>query len=338
MHLLEGMGNRIIDRLSYPIKVGTHQVYVTARIGGAEFPRDAQSKADLLRFADMALTESVSQRARLVLFDDVMRRRIEQHHWLDQNLPQALAHGQFALHYQPKVNLLRGQTNSVEALTRWVHPDKGSVPPDQFISRAEHTGLIVELGAWVIKEAAQQARAWFDAGLRVRVAINISVMQLEDSELVERLNRAQTLACGMLDLEITESAFSMRYEARMLDFVSVCRGMGFGVHLDDFGTGYSNMARLGALPLTVMKLDRSFIHQIGKSDTATALLRSMVGIAQQLKLDIVAEGVEDKEQADFLCQLGVQYAQGWLYARAMSADQTMDWLQSQPTPQKPALV
>lgn len=245
--------------------------------------------------------------------------------WLDHHLRGALEANQFALHYQPKLLLESGRATSVEGLLRWTHPERGNIPPDHFISRAEATGLIIPIGQWVLETAALQAAKWAEQGRAVRVAINVSARQLVDPELMPRLRSAQSIAAGLLDIELTESSL-IANEKDCLEFVAQCRSMGFGVHLDDFGTGYSSLARLGSMPLTVIKLDRAFISPIGKSQKSDALLKAMTSIGKELRLQVVAEGVETQEQADYLQALGVRYAQGWLYARAMSGPDCDDWL------------
>jgi cyclic di-GMP phosphodiesterase Gmr len=212
----------------------------------------------------------------------------------------------------------------VEALLRWTHPEHGNIAPSEFIERCEANGMIIPLGRWIIDTAARQAAAWAYRGSPVRVAINLSAKQLADPELLSCLAEGQKIAQGLLDLELTESSF-IENEHQIEAFIHHCRDLGYGVHLDDFGTGYSSLSRLGNLPLTVLKLDRSFVSEIGRSEKGRSLLRSMIGIAHELKLNVVAEGVENEEQAQFLRELGVSQAQGWLYAPAMSVQKLDEW-------------
>ncbi len=323
---LRAVAQDILFAMRHPLEYGAAKVYVTMSIGISRSPMDAKEVDELMRVANVALHDVKLRGGNGVsayepFMDDDSRDKL----WLDQHLRDALEHGQFSLHYQPKLLLHNQCATSVEALIRWQHPERGNIRPDQFIARAEATGLIVPIGRWVIQTAAQQAAAWSAQGLAARIAVNLSLKQLADEGLMDTLQAAQTLAQGLLDIELTESSLSDN-EAQMLEFIAQCRALGFGVHLDDFGTGYSSLSRLGNLPLTKIKLDRSFVTPIGQSAKADALVRAMVAIGNELSLQIVAEGVETAEQADFLLNLGVRYAQGWLYAPAMDPVQCEAWL------------
>jgi cyclic di-GMP phosphodiesterase Gmr len=258
-------------------------------------------------------------------YDPSLEVKPQEHVWLDHHLRLALGEQQFSLFYQPKVLLESGRATSVEALLRWTHPERGQILPDQFIPRSEATGLIIPIGRWVIATAAAQARTWLAQDSTVRIAINVSAKQLSDPELIPRLKAAQAQAQGLLDIELTESCL-LDSESLAIAFISQCRDMGYGVHLDDFGTGYSSLARLGNLPLTKIKLDRAFIAPIGQNAKSDALLKAMISIGNELRVPIVAEGVETQEQANYLRSHGVRYAQGWLFARAMNADDCGWWL------------
>ena len=259
------------------------------------------------------------------LFDPIMLRSVQQLQWLDQNLRLALENGQFELFYQPKVNLADRTTGSVEALIRWTHPERGNIPPDEFIGRCESNGLIIPLGHWIIDAAALQAAEWRDQGHAVRIAINVSANQLADSELLQKLRAAQARANGLLDIELTESCL-MSNQDKTLELLHQCRELDFGVHLDDFGTGYSSLSVLAKLPLTMIKLDRAFVREISNEGNGKALLKSMISMAKELGLAVVAEGVETQEQADFLSGQDVALAQGWLYAPAMPVKKFNQWL------------
>ena len=322
---LTQMASGIFETLASPLHYEALNVYVTLSVGVAKYPVDSTRVDELFRMSDVALHEAQRIGGSCVCeFDSWMDLVLQTHVWLDHNIRAALDSGQFELHYQPKLLMANGMAEGVEALLRWKHPARGNINPDQFIGRAEVNGMIIPLGRWVIDTAAKHAAAWASRGRRVRVAINLSARQLNDKGLLACLEAAQQTADGLLDIELTESCLAHN-ENESMRFISKCREMGFGVHLDDFGTGYSSLSRLHSLPLTMIKLDRSFISPIGKDDKAHALLRAMVSIGKELDLQMVAEGVETQEQADYLRVLGVTYAQGWLYARAMDSEQLDAW-------------
>lgn len=323
---LQAVGQRILGALTSPLSYNDVRIHLGLSIGIARCPVDTNELDELLRFANVAVHEAKKHGGRCIYqYELAMDELARQNLWLDHNLRAALDLLQFELHYQPKLLLASQRATSVEALLRWKHPERGNIRPDQFIPRAEATGLIIPIGRWVINAAAVQAAKWAEQGRPIRIAVNVSAKQLADSNLVDILKAAQTIAHGLLDIELTESCLAEN-EKETLSFIAQSRELGFGVHLDDFGTGYSSLARLGNLPLTMIKLDRAFITPIGKSEKSDALVRAMVSVGKELRLQIVAEGVETQEQADYLHGLGVGYAQGWLYAPAMASEKCGDWL------------
>lgn len=323
---LRALGRRIQARMEAPIYFENAIVYVPLSIGMARYPLDATDSEQLQRVAHVAVHE-VKQRGGhdICGYESYMDDGLQEQVWLDRNLREALDRQQLSLHYQPKLLLHNGRATSVEALLRWTHPQRGGIRPDQFIPRAEATGLIIPIGRWVLDVAARQAAHWAHQGYALRVAVNVSAKQLVDPELMTHLRAAQSVAGGLLDIELTESSMLVN-EKDSMQFIEQCRAMGYGVHLDDFGTGYSSLSRLGNLPLTLIKLDRAFVTPIGKSEKANALLKAMLSIGKELGIKVVAEGVETQAQADYLRALGVDYAQGWLYARAMPRDECDEWL------------
>lgn len=323
---LQTIGQRILAGLTRPLSYNDVRIHLGLSIGIARCPIDSNEIDELLRFANVAVHEAKKHGGRSICqYELAMDEAARQNLWLDHNLRAALDAQQFELHYQPKLLLANQRATSVEALLRWTHPERGNIRPDQFIGRAEATGLIIPIGRWVINAAALQAAQWVAEGRPIRIAVNVSAKQLSDSNLVDILKAAQAIAHGQLDIELTESCLAEN-EKETLAFIARSRELGFGVHLDDFGTGYSSLARLGNLPLTMIKLDRAFITPIGKSEKSDALVRAMVSVGKELRLQIVAEGVETQEQADYLLGLGVGYAQGWLYAPAMSSEKCSNWL------------
>jgi cyclic di-GMP phosphodiesterase Gmr len=322
---LASFANRIIERMKRPFQLENAAIVVQVSIGSSAYPFDGSSAADVIRSAYTALMEAEQlDESGYCRFTEQLVKRSQHLHWLDHNLRLAFEKNEFALHYQPKVDLGDGSCNSVEALIRWTHSEAGNVRPDQFIPRCESNGLIIALGHWIISTAARNAAMWSARGCTMRVAINISVQQLRDPELLANLREAQHIAGGLLDFELTESCF-MSNEPHFLELISQIRHLKFGIHLDDFGTGYSSLSRLKDLPLTVLKLDKIFVQDIANVERGQKLLRAMIHLARELELQVVAEGVETQEQASFLKAHGVEYGQGWLYAPAMPSDDLLKW-------------
>lgn len=327
--LMEGVAQRIMDRLKAPISLGLIEVYTGCSVGIALCPEHGNSLERLIRCADTAMYVAKDAGKRTYrVFSSEMDNRVAEYIWLDSNLRKALSDDQLELYYQPKLCLKTGVVQSVEALVRWNSPERGRILPQDFIPYAEDCGLIVPLGKWVMRKAAAQASAWQARGLDIRVAVNVSARQLCSPTVVQdfadSVRDAGQAKC-LVDLELTESCL-INDEALAHAVIRQFRQLGAKIHLDDFGTGYSSLSQLARLPLDVIKLDRSFISSINESSTSQALVRSMVAVAQQLKLQVIAEGVETEAEADFLKSIEVDYAQGFLYARPMSAKEFEDWL------------
>jgi cyclic di-GMP phosphodiesterase Gmr len=284
---------------------------------------------ELLRSADTAMYAAKSDGKRTYrMFAEEMNRKISEYMWLDTNLRHALEENQFELYYQPKIALSSGRIESVEALIRWNHPERGMVSPGTFIPYAEESGLIVPLGRWVMEAAAKQAGIWKRQGLNIRVAINLSARQLHVPTILEDFTRAilsNDLTPSMVDLELTESCL-VADEKLAHYLIRRFRELGAQVHLDDFGTGYSSLSQLARLPLDVLKLDGSFINSIHLDAKARALVRSMVAVGHELNLKIVAECVETDEQMEFLRNIGVDFVQGHLFAKPMKISDFHSWL------------
>ena len=246
---------------------------------------------------------------------------------LQNELRQALQQGQLSLHYQPKFDIRRERLRGVEALLRWQHPALGNVAPATFIPVAERFGMINTLGAWVIEEACRQMRAWLDAGLRIRVAINLSVHQLRQPDLARQIEMALSrygISGAMLLCEITESVAMEDVAATQRAFEGLSR-LGVYLSIDDFGTGYSSLSYLRQLPARQLKIDRSFTRDLEASADARAVVDAVIRLAHALDLSVVAEGVETAGQRDILQNLNCDELQGFLFARPMPARQIQDW-------------
>jgi EAL domain-containing protein (putative c-di-GMP-specific phosphodiesterase class I) len=242
-------------------------------------------------------------------------------------LRKALERDELEVHYQPKVNLPGGEVVGVEALVRWRHPVDGLLASDEFLPMAERTGLVVPLTRVVLRMALQQCRRWLDSGRRVPVAVNLSVRGLLDPDLtstVRGLLAAYRLPPDMLSLEITESSV-MADVPRTLPVLQELADDGLSLAVDDFGTGYSSLAYLRQLPVKEVKIDKSFVREMGTEESDAAIVSTIIGLARQLGLAVVAEGVEDEGSRDRLIELGCDVAQGYLFSRPLPVDRLNAW-------------
>ena len=328
---VEVTAGRILERMKAPFKLPRAEVYSGCSMGIAMFPEHGDSLEELVRSADTAMyVAKEGGRGMFRVFAREMDNKASEYMWLDANMRRALEEEQFELYYQPKVSLATGRTDSVEALVRWNHPQRGLVQPADFISYAEESGLIVPLGKWVMGAAARQAGAWARQGLNIRIAVNLSARQLRVPTIVQDFAAAVAsigVLPSLLDLELTESCL-VEDEKQAHCLIHAFREHGAQVHMDDFGTGYSSLSQLSRLPLDVLKLDGSFIHSIHTDAKARALVRSMVAVGHELNLKVVAECIETEDQADFLRQIGVDYAQGNLFGKPMRLADFQAWMQN----------
>ncbi|HEY8099206.1 MAG TPA: cyclic di-GMP phosphodiesterase [Burkholderiaceae bacterium] len=325
----EQVAERILAETNGAFDLGRARVYSSVSIGLVLYPEHGTSAEELMRKADSAMYAAKEHgKGNFRTFSADMTRRVDEYVWLDFNLRKALEAFEFELYYQPKVCLNTGKIRSVEALIRWNSPERGQVSPAAFIPYAEESGLIVPLGKWVMREAALQAYTWKRKGLNIRIAINVAAAQLSNEAIISDFELAlldNRLAPSILDIELTESSF-MEDELLALERIKRFKELGAEVHLDDFGTGYSSLSQLGRLPIDVVKLDRSFITSALTDSKAHAVVCSMVSVSQTLGLKTVAEGVETEEQVGFLRSIGVDYAQGFYFAKPMPANEFEVWL------------
>jgi diguanylate cyclase (GGDEF)-like protein/PAS domain S-box-containing protein len=316
------VARKLADALAAPLAVGPHSLQVGTHVGIAVWPEDAQDPAALLRGADVAAARAGnSMEPALLFFSEEMNQRVKEHLRIESELREALAKGELQLYYQPKVSLRSGRIVGAEALLRWRHPVRGLVSPGVFIPVAEETGLIQALGNWVIEEACRQVGQWRDAGLAMPpVAVNLSARQF-DRGLPQRL--AEVLARHrvhpeQLMLEMTESLL-VRGADSVVAIMNELVAMGLALALDDFGTGYSSLAYLKKFPISTLKIDRAFVVGLPHGENDCAIARAIVTMAQQLRQEIVAEGVETMEQMAFLRELGCDQLQGYLFSQPVPA-------------------
>ncbi|HYN22650.1 MAG TPA: bifunctional diguanylate cyclase/phosphodiesterase [Thermoanaerobaculia bacterium] len=313
------IADRIHGALRQPFKVGDTQAHVSASIGIA-WSSGEEASLDLLRFASVALRRSKRKGGGAVVFDAAIDSAATQRFHAQDELRQALENGELILHYQPVVDMETGQAAGAEALVRWIHPTRGLIPPNDFIPLAEETGLIVPIGDWVLQEACRQAVRWkwrLGLGSRFTMSVNVSAKQLRDPEFPGRVRKVLEetgLPAGELVLELTENVL-IEETARAREL----RAIGVQLAIDDFGTGYASLAYLRELPVSILKIARPFISNLGQDPVDTSLVNTIVKLVQDLGLVGVAEGIETLNQAALLRALRCDLGQGFLYARPMPA-------------------
>ncbi|RCX04087.1 MULTISPECIES: cyclic di-GMP phosphodiesterase [Kosakonia] len=319
--LLEAMASRILTRLRQPFRIGLIEVYTGCSLGISLAPQHGNDRESVIRNADTAMyTAKESGRGKFCVFSPEMNQRVFEYLWLDTNLRKALEKEQLVIHYQPKITWC-GEVRSLEALVRWQSPERGLIPPLDFISYAEESGLIVPLGRWVMLDVVRQVAKWRDKGIFVRVAVNVSARQLADQTIFSDLKQALLdlkFEYCPIDVELTESCL-IENEELALSVIQQFSALGAQVHLDDFGTGYSSLSQLARFPLDAIKLDQSFVREVHKQPISQSLVRAIVAVAQALNLQVIAEGVENAKEDAFLTKNGVNERQGFLFAKPMPA-------------------
>lgn len=317
------IAQRLIDAITPPFQVAGHELLIGASIGISLYPHDGADIGALLKNADTAMYQAKAAGGNAYqFFTEEMNRHILERVALGNNLRRALAHDEFVLHYQPQVDGDSGRLLGVEALIRWRHPDQGEIPPARFIPVAEESGLINVIGDWVLTEACCQARRWLDQGFApLTMAVNLSAVQLRQRNLADKVATAlaeSNLPATMLELEITESAL-IRDTEHIVDMLHRLKALGITLSVDDFGTGYSSLGYLKRLPFDKIKIDQSFVRELPANDDDAAITQAIIGIANSLKKDLIAEGVETPAQRDFLLAHGCRHMQGYHFGRPMPA-------------------
>ena len=308
--------------LAEPFEIGAHQLHTAASMGISLFPHDGSDPETLMKNADTALHHAKARgRGNFQFYAAQMNESAAEHLALENGLRQALVRGEFELHFQPQMRIADRRLIGFEALIRWRHPGKGLLAPVVFIPLAEESGLIARIGEWVIGEACRQAVAWqATARAPVRVAVNLSVRQFAQPDLLGQVRRAldaSGLAPALLELEITESAL-MESPEKAVEVLRELRAMGVCLALDDFGTGYSSLSYLKHLPINRLKIDRSFVSEIGVDANDTAIATATIALAHKLGLEVVAEGIETPAQLALLAAEGCDEGQGYYFSRPLA--------------------
>lgn len=324
------LADRMIQMIEAPVEVEGTRVQVGASIGAAFYPDDGTSAEELLRCADVAMYEAKQHHLRyaayaIALYDDKRPERLS----LMSDLRTAIAANQLCLYYQPKIDAASGSVMGFEALVRWHHPVRGLIPPAEFVPWIERSDLIHPFTAWVLETAIAQCHAWTTEGFPLCISVNISTGNLIDTGLPERIHallRRHAVQPAQIELEITESSI-MANPVRSLEVVGALRHLGLRVSIDDFGTGYSSLAYLQRLPVNCVKVDGSFVRSLLVDDGARLIVSAIIDLSHKLKLEVVAEGVEDLETLETLKGFGCDQVQGFYIARPLPASQAMQWLQ-----------
>ncbi|WP_052339826.1 EAL domain-containing protein [Gorillibacterium massiliense] len=314
----EAVANRIKKSLGRKYHLNGHEFFSTPSIGISFYPEDGDDEETLIKNADTAMYYAkINGKNQYRFFTQEMNETVQYKLEIDKGLRNSLENDDFHLEYQPKRKLEDGSITGFEALLRWSHPEWGPVPPDKFIPIAEETSLIIDIGAWVLQHACRQLRKWLDAGVAVgRMAVNLSVKQLQDKhlpDLVATILQEEGLEPTHLELEITESV--MKHHDQVIGILQRLKEMGVYISIDDFGTGYSSLSYLNRLPIHALKIDRSFIRDIFINNTDAEIVTAIITMAKSLHLTVIAEGVETKEQMDFLKSNRCNEVQGYFIGR-----------------------
>jgi len=322
---------KVLEAVGRVHSIDKHDLHIAGCIGVSVYPGDGIDAETLIKNASTAMYQAKeSGLLSYQFFNRAMSAKAEERQFLEENLRRALERQELALHYQPRVNLKTGAITGAEALLRWNHPTRGQIPPAQFIPVAEQCGLILPIGSWVLGEACRQAHAWMDAGLpEMTIAVNVSDRQFQSGNFAEGLF-AILLDTGLdprfLELEVTESLLVRRPESTAL-ILQTLREKGVNVAIDDFGTGYSSLSYLYKLPLDSLKIDQSFVRQITATPSQTGIVSAIIAMGKNLKLSVVAEGVETAEELDFLQSRNCDEAQGYYFSRPVPPQQFVKLLE-----------
>ncbi len=317
---------RIMQAVAEPMKIDGHSLVVNCSVGVSVFPQDGDSPQQLLEMADAAMYRAKqSGRNRCQFFNQDIQAQLQERARIESEFSGAIERGEFLLKYQPQIDLRSGAVAGAEALLRWQHPELGLLSPDRFVYMAEESTHINEIGAWVLNTATAQCADWHKMGLgHLRIAVNLSARQLNGQPLIRLVEQALAqsgLPPHCLELELTESLMMSNIELT-LETLQILHAMGVQIAIDDFGTGYSNFSYLRKLPISCLKIDRQFINDLsepGSRDT-TIITQTLITLAHNLHLRVVAEGVETENQLGLLHQQGCDEIQGFIYSQALSPD------------------
>jgi EAL domain-containing protein (putative c-di-GMP-specific phosphodiesterase class I) len=329
--LSTGIIQRIMDGIAQPLTIEGHEFFISSSVGVAVYPTDGATPEELIKHADIAMYRAKETgRNNFQFYTSAMNERALERLRIEGDLRNALEREDFVLHYQPQVDLRTGKIVGVEALIRWEHPELGMIPPMRFIGLAEETGLIVPIGAWVIRTACMQNKAWQASGLGyLRMSVNLSSRQFAQQDLLESIALAlqeAELAPEYLEIELTESLVMADVD-HAIGILRELKALGVKLSIDDFGTGYSSLSYLKRFPIDVLKIDRSFVNDITTDPDDAAIVASIISLAHSLRLTVIAEGVETEAQLAYLQQHDCDQIQGYFFSRPVTAQALESMLQ-----------
>ena len=318
---IETVVQKVLATMDEPFQIEGHALQISASLGISVYPADGENAGTLLQFADAAMYEAKKNgRSTYCFFTPALTEATRRRQKLENDLHRACARGEFVLHYQPLVSVRSGRITAMEALLRWYHPEEGLISPNEFIPQLEELGLMVEVGNWVLKTACLQNVVWQQEGLRkVRMTVNVSSQQLYRGNLVdavERTLRETGLEPKWLELELTES-LTLDDSETTVRIMRDLRRIGVSISLDDFGTGWSSLSYLRRFPIDRIKIDRSFMRDVASEPAAKAVVNGILNLGRNLGVDCVAEGVETRQQLDYLQRQKCAEMQGFLYSPAL---------------------
>lgn len=324
---------RILQRLALPVSLRGHEITTTASIGVSFYPRDGDSIDLLLKHADIAMYRAKSAgKNRYEFFLNDMKSSMVDSLLFENELRRAIDQQEMHLHYQPQIDVRTGRIVGLEALVRWQHKERGMISPMEFIPLAEDTGLIGPLGEWVLMHACERFQSWLKAGLNFgKIAVNLSTKQFRTQRFEQTVVKVLTqshLPPQYLELEITESS-AMENAEEAIHMLNCLSQLGLSIAIDDFGTGYSSLAYLRRFPINKLKIDRSFVNDIDGTDENSAIAKSIIDLAHNLKLEVLAEGVEQLSQSHWLMQHGCAQVQGFYYSKPLSEEQLLSFVNSE---------
>jgi diguanylate cyclase (GGDEF)-like protein len=318
------VAEKILTTLTRPYLLEGREIYISASIGIAMCPEDGSDHDTLLRKADIAMYHAKELgRNRFVFCSHAGNERAVAQMTLESDLRRALDRKEFIVHFQPQIESRTGEVVALEALVRWQHPERGILMPAEFIPVAERAHLIVPIGEWVLREACRRAAQWHAVSPNLRVAVNLSSIQFQQAdfeEMIDRVLRETGVPPGLLELEITESV-AMRNPEVALDILRSLKSKGIRISIDDFGTGYSSLSYLSRFPIDSLKIDQRFVRDIERGGADSMIISAVIALAHQLKLTVVAEGVETETQAEFLRERNCEHQQGFLFSHPLPADE-----------------
>ena len=313
------IANRILDETSKSYVIDNIELHLTVSLGIARYPDDGGDSTTLIRNADIAMYRSKEgKNKKVTMFESALDDEFKEYFNIKNNLRNAVANKELFLEYQPIIDVMQNQIVGTEALLRWNINGTELIPPMKFIPIAEKNGFMQSIGEWVLNTACRQNKMWQDNGKRpIFISVNVSIIQLEQSDFCEILKKAlenSRLKPEYLQLEITETIFTKNYD-KIAETIKEINILGVKVAIDDFGTGYSSLGQLSRLEITKLKIDKSFISEINESENKNKIVKAIISLADSLSLELIAEGVETREQLDFLIKNDCNMVQGYLYSK-----------------------